>query len=168
MKRLISTSKNQRLARITILMIMVCGLVALSFQPSLAASLMANNPGLIASGLNLANPSTNNSTLLAGDCPPSSYSLDDIQLLGTTGNPSPLINDTRTLPLDELSKLISKAPAFAGSGSLAPGPGDTSVYMSGKVAVGIILPESNGSGENWTDAMKACLVESARQRGSQP
>ncbi len=32
----------------------------------------------------------------------------------------------------------------------APGTYQTSEYMIGKVAVGVILPESNGSGENWT------------------
>ncbi len=40
--------------------------------------------------------------------------------------------------------------AAAPDPSHAPGYYDTSVYMLGDVAVGIILPESNGNGENWT------------------
>ncbi len=36
------------------------------------------------------------------------------------------------------------------SASAAPGPDQTSVFMIGTVAVGIILPESSGHGEDWT------------------
>lgn len=74
-------------------------------------------------------------TLLAYEDPDTAYPP------GTTG--SPLINDTRTPPLS-----LHQAQ------SAAAGYSQTSEFMAGRIAVGIILPESNGaldvSTENWT------------------
>lgn len=64
--------------------------------------------------------------------------------------PRPLVGDVRTVTLP-----IEQRPGAA-PGGLAPGYYQTSEFMAGKVAVGIILPESNGaldpSTENWTAA----------------
>ncbi len=58
--------------------------------------------------------------------------------------PDPLINDA--FLISEMQKsVIQAAPS-----SKAPGFNETSVFMVGKVAVGIILPESVAGTENWT------------------
>ncbi|MDI6781557.1 MAG: FG-GAP-like repeat-containing protein [bacterium] len=66
-------------------------------------------------------------------------------ILSTEELPPPS-NDCRILkkqqPLTAAPYL--KAPPYGGAFY------DTSVYMAGKIAVGIILPESNGNIENWT------------------
>jgi len=58
----------------------------------------------------------------------------------------PPSNDCKILKknLSAMSSLLLKAPPYNG------GFYDTSSYMAGKVAVGIILPESIGDTENWT------------------
>jgi hypothetical protein len=67
---------------------------------------------------------------------------------------SPLFNDALILPQEVLSRqaLAVKESGYAN----LPGYYDTSAYMIGTVAVGLILPESNGatdaSTENWTAA----------------
>ncbi len=61
---------------------------------------------------------------------------------GETG--SPMVGDARVAPD------LGIASAQSTSGSNAPGYYDTSVFMTGSVAVGVILPESNGGTENWT------------------
>jgi hypothetical protein len=60
----------------------------------------------------------------------------------------PLIGDAFEPPMPPVSQLLT------GPGVLqaAPGTTSTSEFMIGKVAVGVILPESTGSGENWSSA----------------
>jgi len=53
--------------------------------------------------------------------------------------------------------------AFDFSTSPAPGYHQTSEYMAGKVAVGIILPESQGPDYNWTDAEAAQTVNGVEE-----
>jgi hypothetical protein len=50
------------------------------------------------------------------------------------------------------------AAAEAGQALSLPGYYDTSVFMTGKIAIGIILPESTGSQENWTTAERDNVV----------
>ena len=57
---------------------------------------------------------------------------------------APLIGDAFEPPMPEVSQLLTAPEAGA-----LPGYNSTSEFMIGKVAVGVILPESNGSGENW-------------------
>jgi hypothetical protein len=64
--------------------------------------------------------------------------------LAQTGTGSPLVGDVRIAPD------LKPVSAQAASGSSAPGYYDTSVFMTGSVTVGVILPESNGGTENWT------------------
>ena len=61
-------------------------------------------------------------------------------------------NDARVLPATVKIRqtTVERYLALAPSLSYAPGYYDTSAYMLGDVAVGIILPESTGNGENWT------------------
>ncbi len=59
---------------------------------------------------------------------------------------SPLVNDALEQP--ELPGMQDQSA----TGSNAPGKYDTSAYMIGSVAVGVIMPESTGSVENWTTA----------------
>jgi hypothetical protein len=62
---------------------------------------------------------------------------------------SPLINDAFMAPD------LPSGPGIKSAGaSSAPGKYDTSTYMIGSVAIGIILPESTGSGEDWTTSMR--------------
>ena len=65
---------------------------------------------------------------------------------------SPLINDALQTPDLEYLDLQSA------SGSSRPGYTDTSAYMIGSVAVGVIMPESAGSTENWTTAEQDQVV----------
>jgi hypothetical protein len=62
---------------------------------------------------------------------------------------APLINDALIAP-----DMPAAGSAPSSTGSSAPGYYDTSSYMIGSIAVGIILPESTGSNENWTTAMR--------------
>ncbi|MBE3039361.1 MAG: hypothetical protein IMZ62_11185 [Chloroflexi bacterium] len=57
---------------------------------------------------------------------------------------SPLIEDALERP--DLPGMHEQSA----TGSSLPGLYDTSVYMIGSIAVGVILPESAGSAENWT------------------
>jgi len=70
------------------------------------------------------------------------------------------LNDERALPksitLQREASPLALSTALPASN--APGYYDTSTYMLGSVAVGIILPESNGSGEDWTLAEKNQVV----------
>ena len=61
-------------------------------------------------------------------------------------------NDALALPASVRTRqsTLERYLALAPVSSYAPGYYDTSVYMLGSVAVGIILPESTGNGENWT------------------
>jgi len=63
-------------------------------------------------------------------------------------------NDVRVLPETVRSRqtAVERSLALAPTPSYVPGYYDTSVYMLGDVAVGIILPESTGNSENWTTA----------------
>ena len=63
-------------------------------------------------------------------------------------------NDTRSRPATVISRqaAVERYSALAPVPTYAPGYYDTSVYMLGKVAVGIVLPESVGNAENWTPA----------------
>jgi hypothetical protein len=72
----------------------------------------------------------------------------------------PLINDTRTLPRTVQQRISSynKSHQSAEPPSFAPGYYDTSVFMTGTVAVGIVLPESSGSGENWDTARQDTVI----------
>ena len=60
---------------------------------------------------------------------------------------TPLIGDAFEPPISETPQLSARPEL-----QQAPGPTSTSEFMIGKVAVGVILPESNGSGENWSIA----------------
>ena len=92
-------------------------------------------------------------------CPASSYSPENISSLGLDG-PSPLINDALPLPAHIMQRQASEAASLADDPrSNLPGRYNTSVFMTGKVAVGIILPESTGNGENWTTAEQNCVVQ---------
>ncbi len=79
--------------------------------------------------------------------------------------PSPLYNDALVPPQVPLQRLVepdrSSIANLAGVADL-PGYYDTSEYMIGTVAVGLILPESNGatdaSTEDWTDAETTTVV----------
>ena len=68
--------------------------------------------------------------------------------LAQTETGSPLVGDVRIAPD------FGSVSAQDASGSQAPGSTDTSAFMTGSVAVGVILPESNGATdtqtENWT------------------
>lgn len=55
-----------------------------------------------------------------------------------------MVNDTR-----QRSDLVG-VQGQSSTGSELPGRYDTSAYMIGSVAVGVILPESTGNSENWT------------------
>ncbi|NTU74644.1 MAG: hypothetical protein HGA86_00785, partial [Anaerolineaceae bacterium] len=57
---------------------------------------------------------------------------------------SPLINDVFQRP--DLPDMQSQSA----TGSNLPGLDDVSPYMIGSIAVGVILPESSGTDENWT------------------
>ncbi len=59
---------------------------------------------------------------------------------------SPLIGDTRQMP--ELPGMHEQSS----TGSSAPGYWDNASFMVDSIAVGVILPESAGSYENWTSA----------------
>jgi hypothetical protein len=70
-----------------------------------------------------------------------------------------ILPDARPLPA-HIRELKEESVVAAGEGtSDAPGYYDTSVFMTGSVAVGIILPESAGSGENWTTTEKNTVVQ---------
>jgi len=60
---------------------------------------------------------------------------------------APLVGDAFEPPMPEFSQFLTGR-----EGSALPGYYSTSEFMIGKVAVGVILPESNGSGENWSSA----------------
>ncbi|MCJ7586088.1 MAG: S-layer homology domain-containing protein [Anaerolineales bacterium] len=68
-------------------------------------------------------------------------------LADQSGGP-PLINDAFHAPD------LPKNGAPSSSGSSAPGYYDTSSYMIGSIAVGIILPESTGNNQNWTTTLR--------------
>jgi hypothetical protein len=79
--------------------------------------------------------------------------------------PSPLHNDALVPPRVPSQRLVE--PSGSGIANLPgvadlPGYYDTSEYMIGTVAVGLILPESNGatdaSTEDWTDAEKTTVL----------
>ncbi|MDO8971656.1 MAG: hypothetical protein Q7U74_13265, partial [Saprospiraceae bacterium] len=73
---------------------------------------------------------------------------------------SPLVGDAFPRPnLPEMSEQSSE-------GSSAPSYWDTSAYMVGSVAIGVILPESTGNGENWT-ATELQNVKNEIQQGLQ-
>lgn len=63
----------------------------------------------------------------------------------------PLVGDQRQVEIP-----ILRGAVATGSPPAPPAPGtyDVSSFMNGKVAVGVIYPESTGSGENWTQARK--------------
>ncbi len=69
-------------------------------------------------------------------------------------------NDALDLPATVKSRqtTVERFLASAPIASHAPGYYDTSAYMLGDVAVGIILPESNGHGEDWTQTEKDLVV----------
>jgi len=60
---------------------------------------------------------------------------------------TPLVGDALEPPMPEVSRSLTGLEMAA-----LPGYYYTSEFMIGKVAVGVILPESNGSGENWDSA----------------
>ena len=64
-----------------------------------------------------------------------------------SGGP-PLINDAFHAPD------LPKTGAPSSTNSSAPGYYDTSSYMIGSIAVGIILPESAGNNQNWTTTLR--------------
>lgn len=63
--------------------------------------------------------------------------------LSNEPNGRPLVNDFFHAPLSQ---------SLSGSTTPSPMPGytETSEYLIGRVSVGVILPESTGSGENWS------------------
>ena len=69
-------------------------------------------------------------------------------------------NDERSLPKSITLQREASPLALAASLPMSNTPGyyDTSTYMLGSVAVGIILPESNGNNENWTTDEKNQVV----------
>ena len=74
--------------------------------------------------------------------------------------PGPIRNDMRRLP-DPVAPLaladLAAAPTFGAQRY------DTSEYMVGKIAVGIILPESTGNAENWTATQRQQVVSAILQ-----
>lgn len=78
--------------------------------------------------------------------------------LAQTGTGSPLVGDVRIAPD------LKPVSAQDASGSNAPGYYDTSVFMTGSVAIGVILPESSGGTENWTPS-KVASVKTQIQNG---
>ncbi|MCG7852276.1 MAG: hypothetical protein MIO92_07120, partial [Methanosarcinaceae archaeon] len=82
------------------------------------------------------------------DCPTSSYSADTFFSL-SVDEPSPLIIDALPNPIYiSLQGTASLTAQAVGTGSMAPGRYDTSVFMTGDVTVDIVFPESSGSSEN--------------------
>jgi hypothetical protein len=71
-----------------------------------------------------------------------------------SGAAEPVLNDAR-VPLDVSLMTLSRSDAALEDGTITPGYYQTSEYMIGHVAVGLILVESDGSGEaqseDWTD-----------------
>ncbi|MCE5207443.1 MAG: hypothetical protein LLG42_03940, partial [Chloroflexi bacterium] len=77
--------------------------------------------------------------------------------LDTLSVGSPLINDA-------FEKMIPPGMSLQNTdGSNLPGYIDTSAYMIGSVAVGVILPESAGSSENWTTDEKNNVTSEIQQ-----
>jgi len=68
--------------------------------------------------------------------------------------PSPLINDALVIPADVRAAMLS---AQGSTASDAPGYYETSAFMAGKVAVGVILPESSVGTESWTLAERQAV-----------
>ncbi len=64
---------------------------------------------------------------------------------------TPIFDDMLFAPDAPISMMSS-------TGSSAPGISNTSDYMIGSVAVGIVFPESTGSGENWTTSRRDQVV----------
>lgn len=86
-------------------------------------------------------------------CPASSYSpLPD-------GAEPTILNDAFPLP-NEIHERIEEMSAAPSADPLPHSPGryETSAYLQDSVAVGIVLPESQGSMENWIDSEKSCVV----------
>lgn len=89
---------------------------------------------------------------------------------------SPLVGDTRPCPAPKAAASAG-TPVRAGVTSYAPAYYDTSCYLAGKVAVGIVLPESTGPGETWSKGQGPQILSEitsglnwwvAMKRGSTP
>lgn len=63
-------------------------------------------------------------------------------------------NDARQVPLGEKS-----VHGLASSGDGSPGWYETSQFMIGRVAVAVVLPESAGSGEDWTAVEEQKVID---------
>ena len=136
-------------------------LAAFNTIPSSALPLRAENSPIAPSALLLNSTDLTDfesAAFASPDCPASSYSTDSVFSLGSDG-PSPLINDALPNPVyPGLQGAASLTAQALGTGSMAPGRYDTSVFMTGDIVVGIVLPESSGNGENWTQAETDCVV----------
>ncbi|MDO8684858.1 MAG: right-handed parallel beta-helix repeat-containing protein [Armatimonadota bacterium] len=77
--------------------------------------------------------------------------LDAFDPQGLSG--APLVNDARMPPPIPLA-MSAPSPAV----SHAPGYYETSEFMAGKVAVGIILPESTSGSENWDSSRQTNVI----------
>lgn len=154
MKNNFNDRKFQRFLSSALLVALVFFLTANSATPSSAASLQVSGSVLA------KNIGSQHGDFFSQDKLPASSKNSDSSSLGTDEVPSPLINDAFSLPdYIQAEKMASNSLDVAGSNSTAPGRYDTSVYMTNTVAVGIVLPESTGSGENWTDPQKTTVVQ---------
>lgn len=81
-------------------------------------------------------------------------------LMGAEHLQAELVGDALVPPAPSQSLLSAQAEADAGDPT--PDPTQTSEYMIGRVAVGIVLPESDGSvessSENWTDEERGLVL----------
>jgi len=163
-ERIMASNRLQKLMRFAskgIMLAIAVLLAAFNALPSNALTLQAKSfsfaqPALVLSTTNLSG--FESAALANPDCPDSSYSPENIFSLGADG-PSPLINDA--LPAPEFIRNLRSASLAAqaiGTSSMAPDRYDTSAFMTGDIAVGIVLPESSGNGENWTQTETDCVV----------
>jgi hypothetical protein len=89
----------------------------------------------------------------AESCPASSYAPAPNEMGGT------IQADTFPRPADVQARIdAARLQAQSDPRSNAPGKYDTSSYLAGSVAIGIVLPESAGNMENWTEIEMNCVV----------
>jgi len=80
----------------------------------------------------------------------------------TGPRPGPIKNDMRLVP-ETIAPYRAFSPTRVAAAPYGAGRYEISEYMIGKVAVGIILPESTGSGENWTSPRQSDVVSKIQQ-----
>jgi hypothetical protein len=88
------------------------------------------------------------------NCPSSSYDEMPAESSGT------IMPDTFALPEEIQRQIASQRAKEATSDSNAPSLGwyDTSSFLTDTVAIGIVMPESAGGMENWSNARMNCVV----------